>query len=83
MDRNHNPEFTMLEFYWAYADYEDCMELVEDLIRRSAKKINALSINWGGMDIDLSKKFIRKPFIELVNEATGHTISELDQEQLK
>ena len=83
MDRNHNPEFTMLEFYWAYADYEDCMELVEDLIRRSAKKINALSINWGGMDIDLSKKFIRKPFIELLNEATGHDISELDQEQLK
>ena len=83
MDRNHNPEFTMLEFYWAYADYEDCMELVEDLIRRSAKKINALSINWGGMDIDLSKKFIRKPFIELLNEATGQDISELDQEQLK
>ena len=83
MDRNHNPEFTMLEFYWAYADYEDCMELVEDLIRRSAKKINALSINWGGMDIDLSKKFIRKPFIELLNEATGHDISELDQEKLK
>ena len=83
MDRNHNPEFTMLEFYWANADYEDCMELVEDLIRRSAKKINALSINWGGMDIDLSKKFIRKPFTELLNEATGHDISELDQEQLK
>ena len=83
MDRNHNPEFTMLEFYWAYADYEDCMELVEDLIRVSAKKINALNINWGGMDIDLSKKFIRKPFIELLNEATDHNISELDQEQLK
>ena len=35
------------------------------------------------MDIDLSKKFIKKPFIELLNEATGHDISELDQEQLK
>ena len=33
MDRNHNPEFTMLEFYWAYADYKDCMKLVESLIR--------------------------------------------------
>ena len=29
IDRNHNPEFTMLEFYWAYADYEDCMQVVE------------------------------------------------------
>ena len=38
MDRNHNPEFTMLEFYWAYADYEDCMNLVEDLIRNVANR---------------------------------------------
>ena len=53
IDRNHNPEFTMLEFYWAYADYEDCMELVEDLIRQSAEKIDAMNINWGGMDIYL------------------------------
>ena len=83
MDRNHNPEFTMLEFYWAYADYEDCMELVEDLIRGSAKKIDTLNINWGGMDIDLSKKFNRKPFIELLNEATGYDISELDKKNLK
>ena len=39
MDKNHNPEFTMLEFYWAYADYEDCMELVEEIIRNAAKCI--------------------------------------------
>ena len=68
----------MLEFYWAYADYEDCMELVEDLIRQSAKKIDAMNINWGGMDIDLSKKFIRRPFFELLSEATGHDIEDLE-----
>ena len=39
MDRNHNPEFTMLEFYWAYADFNDCMELVEEIIRNAAKKL--------------------------------------------
>ena len=83
IDRNHNPEFTMLEFYWAYADYEDCMELVEDLIRRSAEKIDAMKINWGGMDIDLSKKFIRKPFFELLNEATGHNIADLNEKKLR
>ena len=37
MDRNHNPEFTMLEFYWAYADYEDCMDLVENMIQETAE----------------------------------------------
>ena len=83
IDRNHNPEFTMLEFYWAYADYEDCMELVEDLIRQSAEKIDAMNINWGGMDIDLSKKFIRKPFFELLSEATGHDIADLDEKKLR
>ena len=56
MDKNHNPEFTMLEFYWAYADYEDCMELVEEIIRNAAKCIGDLNINWGKLKIDLSKK---------------------------
>ena len=83
IDRNHNPEFTMLEFYWAYADYEDCMELVEDLIRQSAEKIEAMNINWGGMDIDLSNKFIRKPFFELLSEAAGHDIADLDEKKLR
>jgi len=50
MDRNHNPEFTMLEFYWAYADYEDNMDLVEAMIRDVAKNIGAQKINWGEND---------------------------------
>ncbi|MGY8788598.1 MAG: lysine--tRNA ligase, partial [Fidelibacterota bacterium] len=60
MDRSHNPEFTMLEFYWAYADYEDCMDLVEKIFREAAEMVGALQVDWGGMDIDLSKPFIRK-----------------------
>ena len=47
MDRNHNPEFTMLEFYWAYADYEDNMKLVEDMIRKVAESIDSLHPTWG------------------------------------
>ena len=83
MDRNHNPEFTMLEFYWAYADYEDCMNLVEDLIHETAKKVDALDLEWGDLRIDLSKKFNRIPFLELLTEATGHDLEEFDEEKLR
>ena len=82
MDRSHNPEFTMLEFYWAYADYNDCMILVEEIIRSAAKKVGKLTIKWGEIDIDLSKKFECKTFYGLLNEATGKDISLLDDNDL-
>ena len=75
MDRNHNPEFTMLEFYWAYADFNDCMELVEEIIRNAAKKIGDLKIKWGDYNIDLSKKFDKKSFFQLIEEAIGTDFS--------
>ena len=83
MDRNHNPEFTMLEFYWAYADYEDNLDLVEDMIRSIAKSIDALEINWGKMKIDLSKSFKRKPIFDLLNEATGEDLQNIGIDELK
>ena len=83
MDRNHNPEFTMLEFYWAYSDYEDCMTLVEKLLQKAAKRVDALQIEWGDSRIDLSKKFKRRTFLELLTEATGHDLKDFDKEKLK
>jgi len=83
MDRNHNPEFTMLEFYWAYADFEDNMNLVEDLIQSVAKNIDALKVTWGEMDIDLSKPFQRRPLLELLEEATGEDLTEATDAQMK
>ena len=82
MDRSHNPEFTMLEFYWAYADYNDCMILVEELIRNAAIKVGNLSVKWGDIDIDLSKKFERKTFYGLLNEEIGLDISSLNDNDL-
>ena len=82
MDRNHNPEFTMLEFYWAYADYEDCMNLVEELFHYVAKKVGSHNLSWGDNQIDLSKKFHRKPFLEVLGEATGHNFEEFDEEKV-
>jgi len=83
MDKNHNPEFTMLEFYWAYADYEDNMDLVEAMIRDVAKSIGAQKINWGKMTIDLAKPFKRKPIFELLKEVTGEDFSNISLEQLR
>ena len=83
MDRNHNPEFTMLEFYWAYSDYEDCMNLVENLIREAAKKVESLNVEWGDLKIDLSKPFHRRSFLDLLNEAAGHDLKEFDENKLR
>ncbi|MGB7984619.1 MAG: lysine--tRNA ligase [Terracidiphilus sp.] len=52
----HNPEFTMLEFYQAYANYHDLMTLTEELIAFVAKEVNGTTItNFGGVEIDLDK----------------------------
>ena len=82
MDRNHNPEFTMLEFYWAYADYKDCMDLVEELIRNAAKAIGGLKIKWGEFEIDLSQKFEKKSFYKLLEEATGTDLSKITKDEM-
>ncbi len=56
----HNPEFTMLEFYQAYATYENMMDLTEEMIRRLGEEvIGSLKITYQGMEIDLSKPFQR------------------------
>ncbi len=82
IDRNHNPEFTMLEFYWAYADYEDCMVLVENLIRKAAEKVQSLNLNWGNQKIDLSNKFKKIRFFDLLKEATGYDFEKINEENI-
>lgn len=82
IDRNHNPEFTSLEFYQAYVDYEYMMDFVEKLFQTVAEKIGELKITWGDMKIDLSKKFARKPIFNLLSDATGTDVSQLNEKEL-
>jgi lysyl-tRNA synthetase class 2 len=82
IDRNHNPEFTSLEFYQAYVDYEYMMDFVEKLIRSAADVVGDQKVVWGEMNIDLSKAFARKPIFELLSEATGANVSELNEKEL-
>ncbi len=68
----HNPEYTMLEAYEAYVDYEDTMALVEDLVRAIADAVNGnLTIDLGGNPIDLSAPFARMTMFDAIGNATG------------
>jgi len=68
----HNPEFTMLESYEAYADYDDIMRLVEETVSGVAGDVTGSSqIEYKGRPVDLAPPWRRAPFMELINEATG------------
>ena len=72
IDRLHSPEFTMLECYAAYEDYNYCMNLLEDLIPLIAEKVlGTKSVNWGGEEIDLTPPYPRLTMTNLVRESTG------------
>ena len=58
IDRTHNPEFTMLEFYWAYADVNQMMDFCEQMIRATVfKALGHTHVRFGEQDIDFSKPF--------------------------
>ena len=72
MDHTHNPEFTMLEFYWAYHTYEDLMDLTEELFRYLIKELNLPSIlPYGEYKIDYSKPFKRIKWEDALVEIAG------------
>lgn len=67
LSTRHNPEFTMLEFYQAYANYEDLMNLTEDMVRQLAKAVvGTTSIEYQGDQFDLEKPFERMTVAEAV-----------------
>ncbi|NOZ76034.1 MAG: lysine--tRNA ligase, partial [FCB group bacterium] len=71
MDRNHNPEFTALEFYQAYVDYEYMMDFVQDLIQGIGNVVGKERFNWNGMEIDITQPFQRIPILSALSEALG------------
>ncbi|MBI2099607.1 lysine--tRNA ligase [Candidatus Uhrbacteria bacterium] len=72
IDRDHNPEFTQLEFYWAYADYEDLMKMTEEMLSLVLKQTaGANHIVHDGVKIDFKFPLRRRTFAELVKENTG------------
>ena len=72
----HNPEFTMLELYEAYADYEDIMQLVEELVEYLAVELTGSTIlKIDGQELDVARPWRRATMVELIEEAIGTTLS--------
>ena len=68
----HNPEFTMLEAYQAFGNYETMMDLTEQVVVRAAKSIgDQMQLPWGDVEIDFTPPFQRKTYDQLVLEHTG------------
>jgi lysyl-tRNA synthetase class 2 len=73
----HNPEFTQLEFYWAYADYEQVMELTEQMVSTTVQKVlGALKVTYQGQTIDFTPPWKRLELRAGLKEASGIDIAE-------
>ncbi|HTW07268.1 MAG TPA: lysine--tRNA ligase [Acidimicrobiales bacterium] len=81
----HNPEFTMLEVYQAYADYLDMMELTESLVAHCAEQVaGSTKLEYAGRPLDLTPPWRRATLFELVSEHTGADLSiDMPEEELR
>lgn len=76
IDATHNPEFTSLEAYQAFADYDDIMKLVEDVIAGVAQgSVGTTTLTYQGRLLDLTPPFRRERLFDLVSEAVGESVS--------
>ena len=83
MDRSHNPDFTMLEFYWAYASYKDLMKLTERLLGDILKKIfQKTKISYEGKTIDFKTPFKRIEFSDLLLKGAAIKYEDFNRDAL-
>ncbi len=82
IDTRHNPEFTMMELYQAYTDYQGMMDLTEDMFRHLANKVcGGAVISYRGTEIDLESPFRRASMIDLIKEYSGVDFSLVKTDQ--
>lgn len=82
IDTRHNPEFTLMEIYQAYTDYNGMMDLTENLFRHVAKEVlGTTKITYGGIEIDLGKPFERITMLEAVKKYSGVDFNEIKTDE--
>ena len=84
MDKNHNPEFTILELYVAYKDYFWMMELTESLIEKVCVEINGKTkIEYDSKQIDFKAPYDRISMFDAIKKFTGYDVSNMDENELR
>jgi lysyl-tRNA synthetase, class II len=84
IDRTHNPEFTMLEFYEAFADYEDMMHLVESMLATVIREVTGSSkVRAYGLDLDFEPPFERIGFLDALDRFGGLSARSSTDEELR
>lgn len=82
MSYKHNPEYTSIELYQAYADYKDMMRITEEIVAYAAEKaLGTTKINYQGKEIDLTPPWNRMTMIEAVKKYTGVDFNQIDSDE--
>ena len=82
VDTRHNPEFTLMELYQAYTDYEGMMELTESMFRYLAEKVcGTTTISYNGIEIDLGKPFERTTMTDCIKKYAGIDFDEVKSDE--
>lgn len=84
IDATHNPEFTMMECYWAYADYNDMMKLTEEIYSKVATTvIGSTKVSYNGYELDLRAPWKRMTMIDAIKKYLKIDVTKLTDQQLK
>jgi len=84
MDRTHNPEFTVMELYVAYKDYNWMMDTTEELLEKVAMDTTgATKVQVGEHEIEFKAPYPRVPILEAIKTHTGHEVSDMGEEELR
>ena len=83
MDRSHNPEFTMLEYYQAFADVHDMMDLTEALVTDAVRRVHGgTTLDYQGVSLDVTPPWPRLSILDAVRERVGEPVDDLDPARL-
>ena len=81
LSREHNPEFTMLEFYWAYADYNRLMDFTQEMLKYLVQEVNgSLQVTYKGEIYDFQSDIVRKTYAQLFQEYLNIDLSQIKSE---
>jgi lysyl-tRNA synthetase, class II len=83
IDRTHNPEFTQVEWYQAFGDYNDSMNLFEEVVEKACIDVNGTTkINYQGTEIDFKRPWKRLKMVDAIKEKTGLDLSGMKKDEL-